>query len=1186
MKLKKLEVYGFKSFADRTEIDFESGITGIVGPNGSGKSNLSDAVKWALGEQSAKQLRGARMEDVIFNGSERRKPLPWCEVTVVLDNENHTLSMDAAEVALTRRVYRSGVSEVTLNRAPCRMKDIAELLRDTGIGREGYSLIGQGRIDEILSARPEERRAVFEEAAGIVTYRARKAEAERHIEHTRQNLERVTDMLDAMGEQLSALEEQSKTARAYLAAQERLRSLELNAFLTEEDKARARLDALDENMRAIEEAADGLDREAQSSEAQKEADETRLRAIEEQASRLRAEMLERSREFERLEGELDTLRVQSEHARADADRAVKTERELEERAADLDKSISAEKSHGEALAQNLELTNDRRERSERALEAARAEESARSEELEAHKERTLEALSRLSDLRSAGARLSAMRQTLGERIEQISGERAAMAARREQLELEIINAQSSGEAAAIELEQAAAEKARLNQRERETAREAEALRQRLKALSDKARTIETRLSMLRELADAYEGYPNAVRQILRFSKNAAEGGVCGVVADLIHVPEKYETAIEMALGAAMQNIVTEDEQAAKRLIEYLRQGRYGRATFLPLTTVRGRTVNPQERAALSTPGCLGAASELISFEPRYRDIMESLLGRTALAETMDAGLEVMRRCRHSLRAVTLLGDILHPGGSMTGGSAQGRAANLLSRSREIETNAAELTRARADLSVMEEEAKRAANAQARRALEAETLAERTRRAELAAARENARLCAARSALDALAAQEAELNKRAAQAADTLADIENQIARADNPEEPESLDQLALQRETLRLTDLRVNARQAVEELQEALSSIRAELAALERENIAHKRDLARLKTERENCEAARARARLELENSTALGERTEEAKRERETARANTQRAVETLTARLAEADDRRVKARADLDARSQREAALRARQMQLLERAHRAQISRARLEEERKARQDRIWNAYELTYAGALEYRRKDFSYEGAQAQIEECRAEIRSMGTVNARAVEEYQNLKERFDLLGAQRDDLVKAQADLQDIIHGLLLKMHKRFIEQFSLLNGFFGETFAVLFGGGQASLSLQEEANALECGIDVVVQPPGKRAQLLSLLSGGERALTAIAILFAMLKLKPTPFCILDEIDSALDEANVAHFANAMAGYARDTQFVVLTHRKGTMERCQALFGVTMAEKGVSRMVSVRLDEAV
>ncbi|MDR2504596.1 MAG: chromosome segregation protein SMC [Oscillospiraceae bacterium] len=1183
MKLKRLEIIGFKSFADKTELLVGSGITGVVGPNGSGKSNISDAVRWVLGETSARQLRGASMADVIFNGSQKRKPLPWCEVTVVLDNEDGTLPIETSEVALTRRVYRDGVSEAMLGRAPCRMKDITQLLRDTGLGREGYAIIGQGRVDEILSAKPEERRRAFEEAAGIITFRERKEEAAKRLEDTQHNIERINDIVFALDEQLMELEAQSRVAKEYVAVHSRLRGLELLQFVREEDKRASQIKQFSSNNQQTVALIENLRLEMQSLSDKKETVSAGLGDSEARLELMQADRIEAARAQERLAGELARVTLSIEHEKGEEARAESLGVELERRVTELEDSKNALAESSDVIAALLRDFQTKREETAAEAERLREEENKRAGELEEHKTKTLEALNRLSESKTRGARLSAMRETLEAHILELEASLEECQSRSARFELDIKQAEAETKAAEERFARIAEKKSDIQGDISNAERNLAVIRRASQEHFMSIKAAETRLTMLRELRDSYEGYQNAVRAVLRM-RGKAGSGVIGAVADIMDVPEHLEAALETVLGGALQNIVVEDENAAKRLIEYLRQNRLGRATFLPLTTVSGRTLSNMERGVLNLPGCVGVAAELVRFDKRYQNIVDSLLGRTVVADDMDAGLAIMRQGRFSFRTVTLLGDVLNQGGSMTGGSAQGKSANLLSRSRELERQQKqyeELQLRAVDIK-KEEPAKILEINELRRLLEEHgTL---LRAEEIAMAEAAMRKLNAVHALENGKAQASDILEKLARERETLVDVLEQqsagVKVAETDEDPQALQLL-----TPILIKKRDDARLAAEAAADKLTGIRIELSSREKELGEARRNIERL-----TADAARysnERKALDAQVISAKNKLSEYSSEQKAIklslliCEENETKLTSELEALFASVKE----ARHMLSEIAVSESAKRMEIADLTERSHKFEMSVARLDEERKAAADRIWNSYELTYAGAGDMIKDlpETPVRETERLIDELKEQIRAMGSVNVGALELYQQTKEKRDELDRQRSDLDRAKADLETLTEQLIVHMKRQFVEQMKKLNSFFSDTFRELFGGGAASLVLQDEANALECGIDVLVTPPGKRQQMLSLLSGGERALTAIAILLAMLKLKPSPFCVLDEIDSALDEANVVGFAKALQRFAADTQFIVLTHRKGTMERCEALFGVTMAERGVSKVISVSMS---
>lgn len=1183
MRLKKLEIHGFKSFADRTEIVFNQGITGIVGPNGSGKSNIGDAVRWVLGEQSARVLRGAKMEDVIFNGTAKRKQASYCEVNLVFDNEDGALKSTFSEVMVTRRVYRNGDSDYFLNKTACRLKDILELFRDTGIGRDGYSLIGQGRIDEILSVKSEDRRQVFEEAAGVMTYRVRKEDAERKLMRTRENLSRVNDILEELSSRVEPLEKQAAAAKEYLELAQRLKDLEINIYLIRHDKVKDRLAALDKTVEGLKDVL--LNHEARLNEnaAQREALDEALSALEAELARARQEHLDANEEMhqaqtekERAERQIETIKEHLSRLKEEIQSGLEKRKELEQLFAQDDEDAKQS-------SQALERAKAELDREQARLDQYLEKAQAREEMLDRHKAEILAAMNRLSDFKSQQARQQAMCVQMKTRLDEV--EQAVREGGEKQQEL--VNALRAAEAQAAQVDenleklkndavQAEAGLRALTQETQDTA-------ERAQNLNSKYQGDVGRLRLMEEMSREMEGYNQSVRRALAYAKE--DHAVRGVVARLMQVPKELETAIDMVLGGALQNIVTDNEETAKRLIDYLRVNKLGRATFLPMTAVKSKVLNGEERRVLSMPGCLGVASELISFSPEYRGVMENLLGRTVIARDLDSGIPIMRAGRHAFRLVTLAGDVMHSGGSMTGGTAQKSAVSLLGREREIkelrgtlEAERAELAALREKLSQMQlqrEESKRLRN---------ESM-ERVHQEEIAVVREQERVFNAKAELTAAAQQLDRTRQARDQLTESIAEIEQDLERAKTQTASESVDREAMDQKTQELQKALQECRESADAQRDLVTKMRLDFTRLSYNLDTLRRDRQRRDQESEQLEKALARMRQEEEQR---GEQMQKARETLAACEAACGEKEENVRARLSQVDQ--------MEARRQEMAAKQRESVRLSEdihraydedslKLHRAELGRDRADTELKAMTDHIFNTYDMTYAMAEEFRAEGkFDLASGEKEAAGLRARIREMGYVNVGAIEEYAQTKARFDDLTAQQQDLTKAESDLQTLITRLLSQMEKQFVSEFEKLGAHFQETFSRLFGGGYAELKLTDPNDALNCGIEIIAQPPGKKLQLLSLLSGGERALTAIAILFAMLKLKPTPFCILDEIEAALDEANIGYFADYLAEYAKSTQFVVVTHRKGTMERCDALYGVAMQEKGVSGMVSVNLQD--
>ncbi len=1182
MRLKRLEIYGFKSFADRTVVVFDQGITGIVGPNGSGKSNLSDAVRWVLGEQSAKALRGGKMEDVIFNGTQKRKRLGYCEVSLVFDNEDHALPVDFAEVMITRRVYRSGEGEYYINKAACRLRDIIELFRDTGVGKEGYSIIGQGRIGEILSQKSEDRRGIFEEAAGIVKYRTRKEESEKRLANMRDNLSRVEDIIAELESQLEPLAKASETARHYLALRDELRVLECSSFVLRSDRAKERIADAEAMLTGLREAIEQEEKRAGELTAARDAANETSQALEEQVSAAHESVLELTREKEAREGELAMLRA--EIARMEKDVLNLSQEEDVRRARSEALEGEIRQNEADTLSTRTQITELQRElhAKEAALEAAQEAAREAEETLEAHKSAIIDAMNRLSDVRTSEARLATMRKELERRGEEARAQREELEIIAGRLDEQLEEAKQELEAfrqAEGELQEAGR---KIEQESQEAAQKIARIQQAVSDANGQKQAAASRLRVLREMERDYAGYQQAVKQVLLHARG--NQGVRGVVASLMQVPKELERAVEAVLGGALQNVVTSDEYVARDMIAYLRSNKLGRATFLPMTTITGRTLSSQERQLLSMPGCVGVASELVGFAPEYRGIVENLLGRTVVAENLDAGIEIMRRGKHAFRLVTLEGDVMHSGGSMTGGSSASRMTSLLSREREIKEHEELLEKIEQqikdyELRLEKGEAFRQGIKQ-RRAQAFEDLHQA--QIDVSIASERVRTLSAQR--ESHAQQEQRCDLLCAQIAENLSQIDSQLAGARSTQAGEERTSDEMNRRTGELSDILYEKREALDALREEAQHVRVTLAAKERDLTALTADGARMHREQEEIAAQLYQAHerretliVEHQNATqqmaadtqlavACGEKLKDAQQtlsERQAQRGESQERVRALTQ--------------EIDALHEQLA-------QDQDKGHKAEMILSRTQAELTQMQQRIWDEYELTYAGAKEYLTEPFDLAASDKRTGDIRREIRAMGPVNVTAVEDYRACRERYEELAGQRDDLLKAEDDLKGIIETLQRQMERQFMENFRLMQQYFAETFAKLFGGGHAELRLLDESDVLGCGIEIVAQPPGKKLQLLSLLSGGERALTAIAILFAMLRLKPTPFCFLDEIEAALDDGNISTFADYLREFSTDTQFVVVTHRKGTMERCDSLYGVAMEEKGVSTMLSVELKD--
>ena len=1185
MRLKKLELYGFKSFAQRTEIVFNEGITAIVGPNGSGKSNIGDAVRWVLGEQSAKTLRGASMQDVIFSGTQTRKPLSYCEVSLIFDNEDQTLPLEYAEVMVTRRVYRSGESEYFLNRSSCRLKDVIDLFRDTGIGKEGYSIIGQGRIDEILSRKGEDRRLVFEEAAGIVKYKARKEEADRKLNRTLENMTRVDDILDELKRQLNPLEEQSKNARVYLELAAELKELDMNLFLVRSDRMEAKLRDYDQDLQSMKAVLEQTEITLREKAEERDTRQAEIAELDGKISEAHAAMLAGMEAVHRAGDALHAVEERKRSRQENRERILKEQQLGGERLEELQRMAEESGSGSKVRSGVLQQQTEELEKARQAEEAARRTQAEKEETLEAHKTAMMDAINRRTAALNDQTRLKTMLTTMEERLQEVTVTCEAM--KRAGTDLDEAVKEAREKLQAEQEKQENLGKLVQDAREKLEAADASVIKAR-KDYDEKLaemRDMESRQKLLDEMSREMEGYANSVRSVVRYARETGMDKVCGPLNRLLSVPREYETAMDMVLGNAQQNVVTEDEETAKTLIEFLRENRLGRATFLPVTSVKPRLLTDREREALDMPGCLGVASELVSCDDHFRGIVENLLGRTVVADNLEHGIAIMRRGGHEFRLVTLKGDVMHSGGSMTGGSVSSRSVNLFSRERELKELTEALNRGQDELERLLNCMRDGQSAKDSLKIRSAEALEELHQQEIAVTRETERLQSAEDEQRMHMMRISETEAAREQLMESMMQIREQLSMADDQTEKTEETREEMEKEAAALQQAAAEARQITDE--RAAETLRLTLAVsdLQHELEILQRDKARLEQEKERIAKEQEQRQADLAGMDAQDEadrETEETLRKALDEAAAEQAGRERITGELEETRTGRQNLLKELLTEME---GLHQSFSRDSDKAHRLELGRARTDGDLKALRDRIWNTYEVTYAGAEEYRRPEgINITEADRQAAQLSAEIRALGPVNVHAVEEYAQTKARYDEMYVQREDLEKAEKDLRDLIARLLDQMQETFVERFALLQGFFTETFTRLFGGGHAELQLTDPNDPLNCGIEINAQPPGKKLQLLSLLSGGEKTLTAIAILFATLKLKPTPFCILDEIEAALDDANIGYFADYLAEYSRSTQFVVITHRKGTMERANGLYGVAMEEQGVSRMVSVSLQD--
>ena len=1181
MYLKSIEVQGFKSFANKILFEFHNGITGIVGPNGSGKSNVGDAVRWVLGEQSAKSLRGASMQDVIFSGTENRKPMGFASVSITMDNSDHKLPIEFDEVTVTRRVYRSGESEYRINGSACRLKDINELFYDTGIGKEGYSIIGQGQIDKILSGKPEERRELFDEAVGIVKFKRRKAAAQKKLEDERQNLVRVNDILSELTRQLGPLEKQSETAKIYLKKRDELKVLDVNMFLLEMEESRAELAALEEKLAISERDLKENNQKYEKIRTEYDRLEEKITHLDGQIEGERAKNSENQLKRQQLAGQMDVLREQIRSVETSRknqlERLEIIEKELEERKKELENSrqeftdLKEERKKAQEEEEDTSVEND-------AIEASI---SHLNREIEGDKNEIIRILNQRASTKGKIQRYDTMMEQNQIRRAEVSQKLLRLRSEENEQEDSLKELQEKYETVSDRIEE-------LTEESRTYEDAVEKLRQELMTQNQQAEQGQTafhreasRLESLKNITERYDGYGNSIRRCME--QKAREPGLLGVVADLIKVEKAYEVAIETALGGSIQNIVTADEETAKRMIDFLKKNKFGRATFLPLTSV-GLRGGFTDNGALKEPGVIGLASTLVRADQQYEGLVRYLLGRVVVVDTIDHAVALARKYRYSLRIVTLEGELLSPGGSMTGGSFR-NSSNLLGRRREIEELEESVKLLRKDLDALNQSIDE--NRSRRNALRDKiaALAEKLQKEYLVQNTAKMEISQMEARRDETASGYHHLKDEAVEIETQMAEIKEEKLRIQ-----EELDASVKQEQELN---------ERIERNQKALEEERANLTEQKQrfENV-HLRLAGFLQKEdflKQNTSRMEREVRSLNEEKLSVQKKLEDGETETLQKEENLKKIQESIDsgAGIQKETEEKIKALTEEKNTcmvtqkgffSEREALTE--QKSLLEKENfRLSARQEKLEETRDSRINDIWEQYELTPGSAKELKREEYpEMNQLRKAVADLKNEIRSLGSVNVNAIEEYKELFDRHGFLKEQHDDLVESEKVLLGVIDELDAGMRRQFEENFVRIQAEFDKAFRQLFGGGHGKLELVEGEDILEAGVRIIAQPPGKKLQNMILLSGGEKALTAIALLFAIQNLKPSPFCLLDEIEAALDESNVARYANYLHKLTKNTQFIIITHRRGTMAAADRLYGITMQEKGVSALVSVNLIE--
>ena len=1183
MYLKRLELQGFKSFADKTVLEFMPGITTVIGPNGSGKSNISDAIRWVLGEQSMKSLRSAKAEDIIFAGTQNRKSLGFAEASLVFDNSDGKLPIEYLEVTVTRKIFRSGETGYFINKVPCRLKDILELFMDTGIGKDGYSIIGQGKIDEILSNKSEDRRHIFEEAAGIVKYRTRKVESEKKLEQTKLNLLRINDILSEVESNIEPLKAQSEKAKQFLNLREELKKIEVGLFI-------ANIESTQEKLKQVEQDEDILTTQKEESDqkmgqirTKKEELQQQLDSLIEQIENMQQMGLEGEKEKEKLNS---AIGLAEERIANNQKNEVQYKQEIEEakvRIQELEQEKQQKIVKQETLEQNKEKFTQELLLKEQELAELTQKLSAKEREIEekkAHINKNMdvkyELTSTISSLEANIINLEKQEKSLQTEWDQTISELDANRLEKSEIANQFEQIEKKRNEFVATLED-------MQQKKEQSAHTIAEYDKKISSMQYEIRMKDARLKFLQETEREKEGYNKSVKSLLLAAEKDAnvKQGMEGVVASLISVPQPYETAIEMALGASLQNIVTQTEEDAKRLVEYLRKNNLGRASFLPITTVKGKKIDRMILNGLT--GVIGIASDLITYAPKYEAIMQYLLGKTVVVEDLDTATILAKQNNYAFRIITVKGDIINPSGSITGGSIAPKTVNILGRGREIESLEKEIQEKKKQEETIKQEKENYISGIQTMLEEAENLEKLLQNSDITYATQKEKLLQIEETVSKLEAKYeklkqnkenavAEKNRFIQEKLDANLEMETRIAQIQEWNlEVEKFSTLNKDNQK-RMDDLNfdiTNLKISVSSFDESRTSMQEVIEQMNKEIQTHQKVLENKTNQIKNLEQENKNLEQEKIELRATIAQIEEKTKENSSQVVSYKEQKVTIGESLKKIEDAITE------------------QFEVIEEIKsqivKLDVKKTKLGQDLEEIIGHLWEEYELTPNNAENYE-KPVNIVSTQKQVTTLRNQIKDLGSINLDSIEEYKQTKERYDFMCEQRLDLEDAVSKLRKIILDMTNTMKQQFKEQFAKINENFGEVFRELFGGGKAELVLEDENNLLECGINIQVQPPGKKLQNMMLLSGGEKAFTAIAILFAILKINPAPFCVLDEIEAALDDVNVYRFAEYLKKFSKETQFLVITHRKGTMEAADTVYGITMEENGISKLLSMKMNK--
>ena len=1184
MYLKRLEMYGFKSFADKTVLEFMPGITTVIGPNGSGKSNISDCIRWILGEQSMKSLRGAKSEDIIFAGTQNRKSLGFAEGSIVIDNSDGKLPIEYNEVIVTRKIYRSGESGYFINKTPCRLKDILELFMDTGIGKDGYSIIGQGKIDEILSNKSEDRRKIFEEAAGIVKYRSRKEESEKKLEQTKVNLLRINDIVSEIESNIGPLKNQSEKARKFLDLREELKGIEVGLFLYNIEDYKNKIKELKENIDIFE--TQKIKEEEKNNNLQFEKEELKKKIDEllEQIEKTQNLGFESEKRKEQFNSEIG---IANERIANNQENDVRYEKEIEEleiKNKELEEEKQNKINKKTNLLNNKEKFDKELKEKEAELEKYSKTLSEKELEIESKKHIVESNVDKKYDLVGIINTEKANYENLEKREKTLKSEKQDTISELDKVRTEKDDISKGFYEIQKSRNEILGKIAEINDKKEESSIKIKEFEFDINNLQSEYRMKESRYKFLVETEKEKEGYARSVKSLLEGIEKspALKKGVNGVLANLISVNEKYETAIEMALGASIQNVVTDTEEEAKKLVNYLRENKLGRASFLPITSVKGNKLAKLDKSGIN--GVIGIASDLVEMNSKYDGILQNLLGRTVIVENIDSAVALAKKNNYSFKIVTLEGDVINPSGAISGGSVQKKTVSLLGRGKEIKSLEKELKNIQAKIEKLQKEESDYKESISEILKTFDEEQKKLQEIEITYATENQKH--ENIKLEILK-QEAKLDKIKRD----LEGLENEKTECLEKQKlsEEQMNSIEEENNSLNLiieefTNTNKDNQKYIDDLNFDITNLKISVSSFDESETSIDEMVERINTDIQNNinsinNKKNLRAQI-VETNNELQEKILDIKKqisELEKDVSDSSEKVENLKKDRTFKNEKMIKIESEIEEQSSKIEDIK-NQLSKLD------VKNSKIELELNQVVNKMWEEYELTPNNTGEIKKVENPTE-VQRKVNELRAQIKDLGSVNIDSINEYKEIKERYDFMSEQRLDLEEASNKLKKVINEMTNTMKEQFSVQFKVINKNFGEVFKELFGGGKAELILGDENNILECGIEIAVQPPGKKLQNMMLLSGGEKAFTAIALLFAILKINPAPFCVLDEIEAALDDVNVYRFAEYLKKFVSTTQFLVITHRKGTMEAADTVYGITMEEKGISKLLSMKLEDA-